>query len=210
MIDLTGRVALVTGASRGVGKAVALKLAEAGADIVLNFAKSRPAADEAAGAIADLGRRVAEVQADVSEPDDIAAMLEWVRQTFGRLDILVSGVTAEPPASLLDTAPDRLAAALNADVRSLLLLVQSARPLLEQSGAGRVVAVSRGAAGGVVEAAVRRLAAELAPGSIAVNAVQAQSADSDLAGSVLFLASSLSRGVSGQTLVIGEEAAVPV
>jgi len=210
MIDLTGKVALVTGASRGMGRAVALALAEAGADIVLNFAKSRPAADEAAGAIADLGRRVAEVQADITEPDDIAAMLEWVEQTFGRLDVLVSGVTAPPPSSLLADSPERTILAMNADVRSLLLLVHAARPLLNRSGAGKIVALTRGAGRAVVGTAVRPLAEELAGAGISINVVQTDSVSGDVAGTVLFLASPLSHGVSGQLLTVAERAAARV
>lgn len=103
MIDLNGKVALVTGGSRGLGRAIARRLAEAGADIVLNFVATRPAADETATHIARLGRRVAEVQADISEPEDVSAMIDWVTQTFGRLDILVSNAAVGTFGSLVDT-----------------------------------------------------------------------------------------------------------
>ncbi|HUQ72269.1 MAG TPA: SDR family oxidoreductase [Planctomycetaceae bacterium] len=205
MIDLTGQVALVTGASRGVGKAVALQLAAAGADIVLNFAKSRSAADDAAGEIADLGRRVAEVQADVSEPDDVAAMLDWIGESFGRLDIVVSGVSMTSPQSALRSSADVFLTSMTSDARSLLLLAQAARPLLAKSGAGKVIAVSR-AASSSTQAAVRQLADELLSDGIQVNAVQA--AGDDVAGTVLYLASPLCRGVTGQSLVVAD--AVPL
>lgn len=208
MIDLTGQVALVTGASRGLGKAIALQLAAAGADIVLNFAKSRESADDAAGEIANLGRRVAEVQADVSEPDDIAAMLEWISETFGRLDILVSGVSNGLTESALQTSPDRYLSAMTSDARSLLMLVQAARPLLSRSEAGRVVAVSR-SANGPTQTAVRQLARELHADGLQVNAVHAGSAaGEEISGTVLYLASPLSRGVTGQSLVVANAAAL--
>jgi NAD(P)-dependent dehydrogenase (short-subunit alcohol dehydrogenase family) len=203
MIDLTGQVALVTGASRGVGQAIALKLAEAGADIVLNFAKSRTAADDAAEAIADLGRRVAEVQADVTEPDDIAAMVDWIGTTFGRLDIIISGVATGPTDSLLEQLPDRYLSAMTSDARSLLLLVQAARPLLNRSPAGKVVVVSRGA-NPSTQSAVERLGDELHGDRISVNAVEIGSAADDVAGTVLYLASPLSRGVTGQTITVSK------
>ncbi|MDZ4683991.1 MAG: SDR family oxidoreductase [Planctomycetaceae bacterium] len=207
MIDLTGQVALVTGASRGIGKAVALQLAAAGADIVLNFAKSRSIADDAAGEIAGLGRRVAEVQADVSEPDDVAAMLDWIGTTFGRLDIVVSGVSMTSPQSALGSSPDDFLSAITSDARSLLLLAQAARPLLSRSGAGKVIAVSR-AANGSTHAAVQQLADELHADGIQVNAVHA--AGDDVAGTVLYLASPLCCGVTGQSLIVADAAAVQV
>jgi len=202
MLDLTGKVALVTGASRGIGKAVALQLAAAGADIVLNFAKSRPAADDAAGEIAGLGRRVAEVQADIAEPDDVAAMLNWIGATFGRLDIVVSGVSMTSTQSALGSSADDFLSAMTSDARSLLLLVQAARPLLSRS-AGKVIAVSR-AASSSTAAAVRQLAEELQADGIQVNAVQA--VGDDVAGTVLYLASPLCCGVTGQSLVVADAA----
>src|SRR4029078_9968069 len=90
MIDLTGKVALVTGSSRGIGKACALRLAEAGADIVVNYVTNRQAAMELADTITDLGREVLVVKADVSEEDDVRSMLDAVKDRFGCLDILVS------------------------------------------------------------------------------------------------------------------------
>jgi enoyl-[acyl-carrier protein] reductase III len=204
MIDLTDKVALVTGASRGLGKAIALQLAAAGADIVLNFAKSRDAADDAAGEIARLGRRVAEVQADVSEPDDIAAMLEWIGATFGRLDILISGVSTGLTESALKSSPDRYLSTMTSDARSLLMLVQAARPLLSRSDAGKIVAVSR-AASDPMQTAVRQLARELHDDGLQVNAVHAGSVSGETAvGTVLYLASPLCCGVTGQSLVVAD------
>lgn len=193
MIDLTGKVALVTGGSRGLGRAIALKLAEAGADIVLNFVASRTAADQTAEHIARLGRRVAEVQADVSEPDDIAAMLDWINETFGRLDVLVSNAAVGNFGSLIETRPDEFDLTMNTNVRGLLMLVQNALPLLAGSkGNSKVIALSStganlalphcglvGASKAALEAAVRHLALELGDRGINFNAVQAGWVDTD-------------------------------
>jgi enoyl-[acyl-carrier protein] reductase III len=193
MIDLTGKVALVTGGSRGIGRAIALKLAEAGADVVLNFVAARGAADRTAEQIAALGRRVAEVQADVSEPDDIAAMLDWVRETFGRLDILVSNAADGASGSLLEATPERFSTAMNTNVRALILLVQAALPLLESSERrAKVVAISSlgadaavpgygllGASKAALESTVRHMAVELGDRGVNFNAVQAGLVDTD-------------------------------
>ena len=90
MIDLTGRVALVTGGSRGIGRACALRLAQAGADITINYVVNRQAAMTVADEIAALGRRVLVVKADVSEQDDVRSMMDAIKEHFGRLDILLS------------------------------------------------------------------------------------------------------------------------
>ena len=94
MIDLTNQVALVTGGSRGIGRATALRLAEAGADVIVNYVTSGSAAKEVADAICAMGRRAATVKADVSEPEDISSMLEFVGNAFGKLDILVSNAAS--------------------------------------------------------------------------------------------------------------------
>jgi enoyl-[acyl-carrier protein] reductase III len=193
MIDLTGKVALVTGGSRGIGRAIALRLAEAGADVVLNFVAARSAADQTAEQIAALGRRVAEVQADVSEPDDVQAMLSWIGETFGRLDILVSSAADAAGGSLLETSPSRFAAAMNTNVGALILLVQAALPLLQAAeGRAKVVALSSlgadaalpghgllGASKAALESTVRHLALELGDRGVNFNAVQAGLVDTD-------------------------------
>ncbi|OYW18799.1 MAG: hypothetical protein B7Z55_09940 [Planctomycetales bacterium 12-60-4] len=218
MINLTGKVALVTGSSRGLGRAIALKLAEAGADIVVNFAHTRSAADETAGRIADFGRRVAEVQADLTEPDDIQAMVEWIAETFGRLDIVVSNVVAAPNTSLLTATPDQFDTAMRSGVRPLLLLAQAAQQKFPPASApSRLIAVSPvterrgllGAGDAVLQQTVGHLAAELSVHGVNVNAVQVGGVSSDaahvaegVAGAILYLASPLGDLIQGQTLVI--------
>jgi enoyl-[acyl-carrier protein] reductase III len=222
MIDLTGKIALVTGGSRGIGRACALKLAAAGADVVINYVTSHGAALEVAKEIQALGRRVAIVKADVSEADDAAQMMEFVDRTFGQLDILVSNA-------------------------ALIQLVQSGVKLLQRSqGRAKVIALSShgshmalpmyGVVGGskaALESFMRHFALELGDKNINFNIVKAGLVETDstrripfldemveatkkyrnmtgermleaedVANAVLFLASPLSDMVQGETLTV--------
>lgn len=198
MIDLTGKVALVTGASRGIGRAIALRLAEAGADVVVNFVKSRDEADRTAEAIAAIGRKTAVVQADVSEPEDVSAMIEYVGETFGRLDIIVSNASANDYRPILDVTPAQFESAMNTHVRGLISLVQAARPLLTKAESrAKVIGLSHhgaeyalpnfglmGAAKAALESTIRHLACELGPQNVNFNVVQAGLVETDTARQV--------------------------
>lgn len=193
MIDLRGKVALVTGGSRGIGRATAIRLAEAGADIVLNYVTSRSAADQTAEMVAALGRRVAVVKADVSEQDDIESMLDFVRDEFGRLDILVSNAASGGFRPLLSATARNFEAAMNTNVRALIYLVQAAMPLLEKAeGRAKVIGISShgshlalpyyGLIGGTkaaLESIIRHFALELGDRGINFNVVQAGLVETD-------------------------------
>src|SRR5437899_6726661 len=92
---LAGKVVLVTGASSGIGRAIALACAEAGADLALTFRENRVGADEAAGTVRAAGRRVEVVRADVSRQEDLDALAAGVRRTFGRVDVRSEEHTSE-------------------------------------------------------------------------------------------------------------------
>ena len=97
MIDLSGRAALVTGGSRGIGKAIALRLAGQGADVAFSYRGNEAAAAETAGEIEALGRRGLAVQADVSDPASAEGLVKAVLEAFGKVDILVNnaGITRD-------------------------------------------------------------------------------------------------------------------
>lgn len=94
-MTLAGKVALVTGGSRGIGRAVALKLAENGADVAINYAGNTAAAEEVKAAIEKLGRRAMLVQGSVADTDGVQALVNQVVKELGRLDILINnaGIT---------------------------------------------------------------------------------------------------------------------
>jgi enoyl-[acyl-carrier protein] reductase III len=189
VIDLSGRVALITGSSRGIGRSCALRLAEAGADIAVNYLTSRQAAEHTAREAQRLGRRAAVVKADVSERDDVQTMIDFVRQHFGRLDIIVSNAASGGFRPLLATTEGHLEAAYNTNVRPLLFLAQAALPLLERQPAqprSKIVALSShgshralpmygtiGTSKGALESLVRHLALEIGERGVNVNIVQA-------------------------------------
>ena len=193
MIDLHGKTALVTGGSRGIGRACALRLAEAGADIVINYVTSQSAADEVAEVIAAMGRDVAVVKADVSQRDDIDSMAEFIKERFGKLDILVSNAATGGFRPLLSMTERNFQATMKTNVLALIHLVQSSVRLLERAdGRAKVVAISShgshmalpmyGAVGGskaALESFVRHLALELGDKEINFNVVKAGLVETD-------------------------------
>jgi 3-oxoacyl-[acyl-carrier protein] reductase len=149
---LTGRVALVTGASRGIGRAVALALAKAGADVAINYRASAEAAHEVESQIAALGRRATTVQADVASAADIARLVAAVKERLGGIDILVNNAgiaRAQPLAEITERDWDELIAV---NLKSCFLVTQAVLPGMRARRWGRIVNVSSVAAhvGGVV------------------------------------------------------------
>ena len=193
MIDLNNRVALVTGGSRGIGRATALRLAEAGADVIVNYVTSKSAAREVTDQIAQMGRRSATVKADMSEPEDISSMLAFVGEEFGKVDILVSNAASGGFRSLTEATPKHFEATMNTNVRALMLLSQAALPLMRHPGPRKkIIAMSShgshralpaygliGASKAALESLVRHLALELGNEGINVNVLLAGLVETD-------------------------------
>ena len=193
MIDLTGRVALVTGSSRGIGKACALRLAEAGADIVINYVTSQTAAIAVAEQIRALGRRAAVVRADVSEQEDVADLISFIQEEFGHLDILVHNAATGGFRPLLNSSSANFQAAMTTNVQSFIFLMQSAAPLLTgQQHRGKVVVLSShgshvalpaygliGSSKAAVASLARHLTLELGDQGVNINVVEAGLVETD-------------------------------
>lgn len=190
MFDLQGKVALVTGSSRGIGKAISLRLAENGVNIVVNYVRHRRDAEETAALIEGKGARCLVVKANVANDEDVKGMFELIKQEYGRVDFLVSNAASGvlKPAMELDARHWNWAMDINA--RSLLTLAQQALPLMPTGG--RIMAVSSlgsvravenytavGASKAALESLVRHLAVELGPKGILVNTISAGAVDTE-------------------------------
>jgi enoyl-[acyl-carrier protein] reductase III len=181
---LTGKVALITGSSRGIGRAIALALAERGADIVVHYVRKKAAAAETAAAIEALGQRAIAIKANLVDAEKIEAMMVQIESTFGRCDIFVGNAASGTPRDILDVNDKHWDWTMDVNARSILRIVQRLAPQMEAAGWGRVVNITSpggvrvlphyGAIGlskAVVDALTRYLAVDLAPRGIIVNAV---------------------------------------
>jgi enoyl-[acyl-carrier protein] reductase III len=193
MIDLTDRVALVTGSSRGIGRACAVRLAEAGADVIINFVSSQAAAADVAEEIRSLGRRAAVVKCDIGESDDVEEMMDFIDRRFGKLDILVSNAASGGFRPLAAATVRNFEATMKTNVLAFILLVQQGLRLFKKAGGrAKVIAISShgshlalpmyGMIGGskaALESLARHFALELGHQGINVNVIKAGLVDTD-------------------------------
>jgi 3-oxoacyl-[acyl-carrier protein] reductase len=149
---LEGKVALVTGASRGIGRAAAIALAEAGARVAVNHRVAEEEAHDVARAIRAAGGEALAVRADVTEPDDIAAMIERVRGAFGSVDILVNNAGIARPVPLDEVHLATWDATLAVNLTAPFLVSSAVIPAMRDKKWGRLIFISSTAArvGGIV------------------------------------------------------------
>jgi dehydrogenase/reductase SDR family protein 4 len=142
-LSLEGKVALVTGGSRGIGKAIALAFAGAGADVAISSRKL-PALEEVATEIKAFGRRVLPVAAHGRKPDELKQLIEIVRAEFGRLDILVNNAATNPiMAPLVEIEEYTFDVIMNTNLKGYFLLSQlAARIMIEQGDGGSILNIS--------------------------------------------------------------------
>lgn len=187
---LGGKIALITGGARGIGRATALKLATAGCDVALAYYNSHAEAEEVCQAIRAQGRRAQAVQCDVANPDSVAEAFLALRRQFEHLDIVVSNAALGVLKPALELSLKHWRRCLETNALALNLLAQQAVPLM--TGGGRIIAISSlgasraiphyafiGASKAALEALVRSLAQELGPRGIRVNTVSAGVVDTD-------------------------------
>ncbi len=189
--DFEGRIALITGGSRGIGRALAFSLAELGAIPVINYRRNEDAAAEALRGLRERGASQAlAIRADLEDVAEIEAMFNQVQQRFGRLDFFVSNAAASNFRSFMELKPHNLERTFNMNVRAFVVGAQRAVGLMP--GPGRIVVLSSygastayptyanlGSAKAALEAWTRYMAVELAPRGINVNAVNGGIIESD-------------------------------
>jgi 3-oxoacyl-[acyl-carrier protein] reductase len=137
-ISLKDKVALVTGGSRGIGRAIALALAGAGATVVVNYRGNQTAADETVAAITAAEGRALAVQADVSTAEDVERLFKTAAEQFGRVDILVNNAGITRDTLLLRMKDDDFDAVLDTNLRGLFLCTRAALPDHQYHLGGRV------------------------------------------------------------------------
>ncbi len=190
MFNIEGKVALITGGSRGIGRAIALRLAENGVDTVVNYVRHKKDAEETAQLVEQRGARCLVVKANVAKESDVKAMFEELENSFGRLDFLVSNAASGVLKPAMELTERHWNWAMDINARALLGLVQHGVRMM-QSGS-RVMAVSSlgsvraienyttvGASKAALESLVRHLAVELGPQGINVNTISAGAVDTD-------------------------------
>jgi 3-oxoacyl-[acyl-carrier protein] reductase len=152
MTDLTGRLALVTGGNRGIGRAVALALAGAGADVAIGYHARTADAEETTRAIAALGRKAVAIQADVARADDIRRMIDTTKRELGDIDILINNAGIIRPQPLDAITEQDWHELIAANLTSVFLATQAVLPAMRARGWGRIINLSSVAAqlGGVV------------------------------------------------------------
>jgi 3-oxoacyl-[acyl-carrier protein] reductase len=182
--NLEGRVALVTGAGRGIGRAIALTLAEAGADVAVNYREQFEPAEAAALEIRRLGRRAEVVQADVSLAADVARLVDASESRLGPIDILINNAGISEPCGIEELSEELFDRTMTVNLKSAFLCTQAVLPGMRVRGFGRIVNISSGAARGAgavgvhynaskaaMEGMTRGYAARVVQDGVTVNAV---------------------------------------
>jgi enoyl-[acyl-carrier protein] reductase III len=190
MFDLHGKVALVTGGSRGIGRAIALRLAENGADVVVNYVRHRRDAEDTVAAIEAKGRSCLAIKANVANDEDNARMFEVIREKYAKLDILVSNAASGVLKPFMELTNRHWNWAMDINARALMNLTQYGVEMMGEGG--RIMAVSSlgavravpnytvvGASKAAMESLVRHMAVELGPRGITVNTISAGVVDTD-------------------------------
>lgn len=187
---MTQKVALVTGSSRGIGKATAIRLAKEGYDLVINYARSKSGALETAAEIEALGRKALVVKANVGDVDKIKQLFETIKNEYGRLDVFVNNAASGVQRPLMELEESHWDWTMNINSKALLFCAQEAAKLMDQGG--KIVSISSlgsirylknytvvGVSKAALEALTRYLAVELAEKNIIVNAVSGGAVDTE-------------------------------
>jgi enoyl-[acyl-carrier protein] reductase III len=189
-MSLKGKVALITGGSRGIGRAIVLKLASEGADVIINFLRKRSSAESVAESAREMGVTAHIIRANLAEPEKIEGMFADIKDKFGKLDILINNAASGVARNAMELEADAWDWTMNVNARAALLCAQQAVKLMKDGGiivnisslGSRLVMPIYSAVGiskAALEALTRYLAIELADYGIRVNAVSAAAVETE-------------------------------
>ncbi|MFH2035270.1 MAG: SDR family oxidoreductase [Candidatus Zixiibacteriota bacterium] len=194
--ELAGKHALVTGAARGFGKAIALNLARHGVKVAVNYRRSISDAEQTIKEITDMGGEAFGVRGDVGKEASLERMFNGINSEWGQLDIVVANAAFGVPGNLMDATSKHWDITMSASARSFLDMARMAVPLMKE-GYGRLISITSdggqkvipgygvvGAAKAALESLTRGLAYELAPKGILVNGILAGLADTKSSRSI--------------------------
>lgn len=183
-MKLQDKVAVVTGAGKGIGIGIAHRLAQEGAHVVLNYAHSASGAEDMCARIKELGRQAFTFKADVAKASEVNAMFDKTIETFGRVDILVNNAGIDPHVNFLDLTEEQWDWILDTNLKGNFLCSQAAARQMVKQGGGKIIIISSihsiqtyqhitayATTKGGLNAMTRQLALELAPYHINVNCV---------------------------------------
>lgn len=183
-LPFENNIALVTGSGRGIGRAIALRLAGGGADVVINYHRNQAPAEEVAELIRQMGRQALVVRANLAKVEDIDLLFDTLTAKFVGLDILINNAASGFNRPAMQQKVTGWDWTMNVNARAFLFAAQRAVPLMEKRGGGHIVAISSpgsarvmpdyvavGASKAALESLTRYLAVELAEAKIVVNAV---------------------------------------
>ncbi len=196
MFDLTGKIALVTGASRGIGRGIAVCLAKQGASVAVNYHSSANEAQDVVKEIESLGQKAIVVKADVAKSDQVKTMVEKVVQEFGRIDILVNNAGVLNFKMLDQITEEDWDWVIDTNLKGQFLCAKAVAPLMEKNNWGRIINIATIASGGVgvgypalshycaskggTIALTESLAIELGPKGINVTAIAPGAIETDM------------------------------
>ena len=211
MSKLTGKVAVVTGASKGIGASIAKHLAAAGASVVVNYASSKPGADKVVAEITAAGGKAVAVQGDVSKQTDIDRLFTETKSAFGRLDILVNNAGVYEFGALEEITEEHYHRQFNLNVLGLLLTSQKALQYFDETG-GNIINISSmislspfpgaavySATKAAVDAITKSLSKELGARKIRVNSLNPGMVETEGAHTAGVMASDMEKAVVAQT-----------
>jgi enoyl-[acyl-carrier protein] reductase III len=183
-VTLDGRLALITGGSRGIGRTIAIDLARRGADVAVSYLRNEEAAQETVALIESTGRRGVAIRSRIDSAERCAALVDQAAEALGGLDVLISNAASGVIRPAMDVTEKHWDWTLNTNARAIVFLAQAAVPHMQARGGGAIVGMSSlgsfrvlenytlvGVSKAALEAAIRYLGVELAPLGIRVNGV---------------------------------------